>query len=37
MTKREDGGKRSEPGTEMPKTKAGKMAHERDQNENEDR
>ena len=37
MTKREDGDKRSDPGTEMPKTRAGKMALEGDQNANEDR
>jgi hypothetical protein len=36
MTKIEDGNKRSDPGTEMPKTRAGKMALEGNQNENED-
>jgi hypothetical protein len=37
MTKREDGYKRSDPGTEIPKKRADKMALEGDQNANEDR
>jgi hypothetical protein len=37
MTKRERGDKRSDPRTEMPKTRTGKMALEGDQNASEDR
>jgi hypothetical protein len=37
VAKREAGDKCTDPGTEIPKTRAGKMAVEEDQNGNEDR